>query len=1039
MIAQELEIEYDFLILATGAAHSYFGHEEWEAFAPGLKRIEDATEIRRRILLAFERAELTDDPAERRRLLTVVVIGGGPTGVEMAGAIAELARHTLRREFRRYDPAFARILLLEAGERTLPALPVELADYAARTLKRLGVEVMTSARVTSCERHGVILGTARIEAATLIWAADVAASPAGGWIGADHDSRTHEGPGGPNRPRPSGDLRNRGHGSVPESVGPVPGIAPAAKQMGAYLAKGDLGKVHKPFEARSVRPSGPPWPSAGCPASSASGVHAALCQLGHLPVIAIAFIQGSLHRLRQLLFAHFVRQRLHGAPGGDAVVLELLHAGDHGGLLHLRRPHLAQDAFGLLDDAAGRRVLARLTTAVELLEASLHVPQYAFALFQALVEHLPEARHFNLLGHALQRLGSLLLCVLDMLQFKRDQVSGGLYSHESSPGLTEPSNDRRSRAVAPPDRLKVNFPMLCGVANCCARSRLQGVGQAMSDLVPSLHSRWQGCPQAPAQFAGHQSFTWDFPSPGPGGPPWWQSAVLYQIYPLSFQDSDGDGMGDLPGILSRLDHLSWLGVDAVWLSPVYCSPMNDFGYDIADFTAVDAIFGTLADLDRLTAALHQRGMKLILDFVPNHTSDRHPWFQESRSSRDHSKRDWYIWSDPGPGGGPPNNWLSRFGGSAWEWDEATGQYYYHAFLKSQPDLNWRNADVRQAMHDVLRFWMRRGIDGFRVDAAAVLVEDDRLRDDPPNPQLYENTPPPERFERVHTDARPVSLRYISELRNVIDEFPDRVLLGEVDTTPDKVRDFYGEDGCRLHLPLNYCLLDTPWRAHAVEQAICRYLASLPPEAFPDWVLGSHDKNRMASQVGAEQARVAAMLALTLPGMAVTFAGDEIGMRDVPVSSAEARDPLERRVPGYGLNRDPHRAPMRWSAGPQAGFTTGQPWLPIGEDVEKTNINVHRQDPRSLANLHRALIRLRKSEPILQIGSFELVGRFGEVLAFRRRLGGRALAVFLNFHSSGQDVPASHPGRVRLSTYLDRAGDWIGRAMRLRPNEGVILG
>jgi alpha-glucosidase len=286
---------------------------------------------------------------------------------------------------------------------------------------------------------------------------------------------------------------------------------------------------------------------------------------------------------------------------------------------------------------------------------------------------------------------------------------------------------------------------------------------------------------------------------------WWKRSVFYQIFPRSFQCSDGDGEGDLPGIIARLDYLVWLGIDAVWLSPIHPSPFLDGGYDISDFTGVAPAFGTLDDFDRLLERLHARGIRLILDFVPNHTSDQHAWFQESRSSRANPKRDWYVWADPRPDGGPPNNWLSRFGGSAWEWDATTGQYYYHAFLKEQPDLNWRNRHVRQAMAQVLRFWIRRDVDGFRVDASAVLVEDDQLRDDPPNAEYHDGMPPPEKFRRVFTDDCPETLGYLTYLRQVIDELPDRVLVGEVQGATDRIARFYGDQQCpRFHLPLNFC-------------------------------------------------------------------------------------------------------------------------------------------------------------------------------------------------------------------------------------------
>jgi alpha-glucosidase len=509
---------------------------------------------------------------------------------------------------------------------------------------------------------------------------------------------------------------------------------------------------------------------------------------------------------------------------------------------------------------------------------------------------------------------------------------------------------------------------------------------------------------------------------GVGGLRWWQQALVYQIYPLSFQDSNGDGLGDLPGIAARLDHLSWLRVGAVWLSPIHPSPMADFGYDVADFTGVDPRFGTLDDLDRLIAALHARNIRLILDFVPNHTSSEHPWFVESRSSRVNPKRDWYIWRDPAPGGGPPNNWLSRFGGSAWEFDPSTGQYYYHAFLKQQPDLNWRNPQVRRAMAEVLRFWMRRGIDGFRVDAAAVLAVDTLLRDDPPNPEFREGeTPPPERFERVYTDDRPVTLEYLTGLHEVLDEFADRVLLGEVDTSGDRIADFYGCERPRLDLPLNYRLLDTPWEPRAIADTIWEYLGALPSGAWPCWLIGSHDKPRIASQIGAAQTRLTAMLLLTLPGTPILYAGDEIGMGDVPVPSNQARDPFERRLPGYGLNRDPERAPMRWDASEHGGFTTGEPWLPVGEDISACNVEVQREDERSLLALYRRLIEFRRNEAALRTGSYEPSDGSGKVLAYWRWLDGRRIFVALNFADAEEELALPSPGQVRLSTHLERAG------------------
>jgi alpha-glucosidase len=521
---------------------------------------------------------------------------------------------------------------------------------------------------------------------------------------------------------------------------------------------------------------------------------------------------------------------------------------------------------------------------------------------------------------------------------------------------------------------------------------------------------------------------------------WWQRAVIYQIYPLSFQDTDGDGRGDLAGIIARLDHLAWLGVDAVWLSPIFRSPMRDFGYDISDFTEIDPCFGTLETFDRLTAALHERGIRLILDFVPNHTAIEHPWFAESRASRTSAKRDWYVWADSGPDGAPPNNWLSRFGGSAWERDPATGQVYYHAFLKEQPDLNWRNPEVRRAMFDVLRFWLKRGVDGFRVDAAAVLAEDDLLRDDPPNPDFDEKkTPSPERFRRVFTDYRPESLEYLTELRAVVDEFPDRVLLGETQSATDRVRRFYGESGqARLHLPLNFLLFETNWEALALQAAIDQYLAAIPPGGWPNWVLGSHDKPRIATHLGPAQARVGAVLAFTLPGTPVFFAGDEIGMPNVPVADDQVRDPFEKLVPGFGLNRDPERAPMRWEPGLNAGFTSGDPWLPVGPCASVINVADERNASSSMLTLYRRLIGLRHAEQAFVSGAYQPQRARNGVLAFHRTLNGHAFLIAANLQSQAQVYPISARGRLRLSSYADRAGEAVAHELRLRADEAVIV-
>jgi alpha-glucosidase len=386
-------------------------------------------------------------------------------------------------------------------------------------------------------------------------------------------------------------------------------------------------------------------------------------------------------------------------------------------------------------------------------------------------------------------------------------------------------------------------------------------------------------------------------------PSWWQTGVVYQIYPRSFLDRNGDGIGDLRGITARLDYLVDLGVDAIWICPIFASPMADFGYDISNYNSIDPLFGTMPDFDALINAAHDRGLKVILDFVPNHTSDQHPWFQQSRASRDNPRRDWYIWRDPPQPGVPPNNWLSEFGGRAWEFDELTGQFYYHAFLARQPDLNWRNPAVRSAMHEVMRFWLRKGVDGFRVDVIWHLVKDDQYRDNPINPQFRVGDPPNRRLLPLYTTDRPEVHDLIAAMRRVIDEFDDRVLIGEIYLPIERLIAYYGRDLSGVHLPFNFSLIGARWQAQSIAKLIDRYEAALPPGGWPNWVLGNHDRPRIASRVGPDQARVAAMLLLTLRGTPTIYYGDEIGMQQVPIPIEQIRDPLEKNVPGQGLGRD----------------------------------------------------------------------------------------------------------------------------------------
>ena len=345
--------------------------------------------------------------------------------------------------------------------------------------------------------------------------------------------------------------------------------------------------------------------------------------------------------------------------------------------------------------------------------------------------------------------------------------------------------------------------------------------------------------------------------------PWWEPAVVYQIYPRSFQDSDGDGIGDLRGIEQRLDYLAELGVDALWLSPIFPSPMADFGYDVADYCGVDPLFGTLDDFDRLLGAAHDRGLKLMLDLVPNHTSDQHPWFKDSRSSRSSPRREWYIWRDPGPDGAPPNNWIADFGGSAWEWDDASGQYYLHAFLKEQPDLNWRNPEVKAAMLDVMRFWFDRGVDGFRIDVLWHLIKAQGLPDNSVNPEYRPEMGEKLRVLQLNSTNQPEVHELAAEFRALADEYGDRLLVGEVVLPLAELMKYYGQERPGVHLPFNFQLVEAPWSAAVLRTMIANYEAALPPGAWPNWVIASHDYPRIAAKLGEAQARIAAMLLLTL--------------------------------------------------------------------------------------------------------------------------------------------------------------------------------
>jgi len=521
-----------------------------------------------------------------------------------------------------------------------------------------------------------------------------------------------------------------------------------------------------------------------------------------------------------------------------------------------------------------------------------------------------------------------------------------------------------------------------------------------------------------------------------GGPTdaWWRSGVVYQIYPWSFQDSDGDGVGDLPGILRRLDHLNdgterSLGIDAIWLSPFYRSPMVDFGYDVEDHRAVDPRFGTLEDFDALLEGCHARGLRVLIDFVPNHTSNRHPWFLESRRDRRSAKRDWYVWADPAPDGGPPNNWSSEFplGDAptpAWTFDRATGQYFLHSFLPQQPDLNWLNPEVREAMEDVLRFWLDRGVDGFRLDAVHRIGHDPELRDN------VEGEPRRDQdLELTHEVLR--------GFRRVLDAH-GAIAVGEVYLLdPERMIRYYGDGGDELHLAFNFWFLRERWSARAFADAARRFESLLPPGAWPDYTLSNHDHPRAITRydergLGPARARVAAMMLLTLRGTPFLYYGEEIGMPDVPIPRERWRDPV---------GRDPCRTPMRWEPGPRGGFTTGEPWLPVG-DAAGVDVRSQDGDPRSMLSLYRRLLWYRRGSSALRLGDVAFLDTGEDVFAFERRARDARLLVALNFSERAAEVSldgAPAAGALEISTDPGRAPSSVGlRPLELGPLEGVIV-
>ncbi len=522
---------------------------------------------------------------------------------------------------------------------------------------------------------------------------------------------------------------------------------------------------------------------------------------------------------------------------------------------------------------------------------------------------------------------------------------------------------------------------------------------------------------------------------------WWQKEIIYQVYPRSFMDANDDGIGDIQGIISKLDYLEWLGIKAVWISPIYPSPMADFGYDISDYISIDPIFGTMEDFNRLRDAAHAKNMKIIMDLVPNHTSEEHEWFKESRSSLNNPKRDWYIWKEPGKDGSPPNNWISEFGGSAWQFDEPTGQYYYHSFLKEQPDLNWHNPQVKEAIWETMRFWLQKGVDGFRVDVLWYLIKDNLFRNNPPNPDWHEGMPEHDKLIPAFSNDQPDVHKVVAEMRKVVDEFPDRLLIGEIYLPIPRLVNYYGKGEKKgVHLPFNFHLVSTDWKAPDIYNLISGYEGAIADKGWPNWVLGNHDKSRIKARIGENQVWNAAMLLLTLRGTPTMYYGDEIGMSDAEIPEDQIHDPRELIEPGIGVGRDPQRTPMQWSADKSGGFSKYTPWLPVGKDIAKINVENEKRDPNSLLSFYRKLINLRQKEPALFMGTYFPAGIKDQLFCYTRKHGNTEFLICLNLGNReiSFSTEFNWSGKVEIAKNSHPEGSTLQGEIQLSPNGCMLI-
>jgi alpha-glucosidase len=526
----------------------------------------------------------------------------------------------------------------------------------------------------------------------------------------------------------------------------------------------------------------------------------------------------------------------------------------------------------------------------------------------------------------------------------------------------------------------------------------------------------------------------------PDGDRWWHGGVFYQIYPRSYVDSNGDGAGDLPGIISKLDYLAQLGIAGIWLSPVTVSPDRDWGYDVSDYCDIDPDFGTLEDLDRLVSEAGRRGIRILLDLVPNHTSDQHAWFIDARSGPDAEHRDWYVWADPKPDGGPPNNWVSIFGGSAWEFDEASGQYYLHNFEAEQPDLNWWNDAVRRAFDDIVRFWWDRGVGGFRIDVCNMMIKDAELRD---NPVATEDDPLDQQFmgvKAVYNTDRPEAHDILQHWRTISETYPSPpLLIGEtnVEQLPT-LMEFYGSGRNELHGGFNFVFVNADLMAEEMRAVVEQTEALLPEGAWPIWTGSNHDVSRLATRWAGgdlDKVRCALLILLTLRGTPFLYQGDEIGLTDGPIEQSDLHDAVGIRFWPYYKGRDAERTPMPWSNTPGGGFTSPgvTPWLPLS-DPATCNVADQEADADSVLCFTRRAIACRTASDDLAIGSYRSIPSPDGTWSFER---GDHTTVILNMSPAAQRFEAPS-GRVAVSTDRALEGTPVGGELTLAPWTGVVI-